>query len=160
ADGTLAWKVPEGKPSTLHFKGGLDSLRLASFFKAYPILGDDSHFYEFISGTFSTEVDYSTKIDTALNPLIPTTALDVTVGMSKAVINNHPVQEKLVGFMGIQQLKQVALDEWKSNIAVKNSVLHITDLTLTSDDIGLELNGTQDLVSDKIDFSASILLPG
>src|SRR5699024_11786523 len=33
ADGKLRWKIPEEKPSTLHFKGGLDSLQLGSFFK-------------------------------------------------------------------------------------------------------------------------------
>ena len=33
-------------------------------------------------------------------------------------------------------------------------------MTLTSSDVGVELNGTQHLQTDKIDFQVSLLLPG
>ncbi|HLR76735.1 MAG TPA: AsmA-like C-terminal region-containing protein, partial [Balneolaceae bacterium] len=129
------------------------------FFKTYPILGNDSQFYKFISGTFSSQVDYTTKIDTALNPLISTTLLSGTFGMSDAVVNNHPLQKKLAGFLNLKEFNRVVLDQWESTVLVKDNILHLKDLTLTSDDIGFELNGTQNLITDKIDFSVSVLLP-
>jgi hypothetical protein len=160
ASGTMQWAIPKGKPSTFNFKGGLDKLRLESFFEEFPILGEQSQFYEYITGTFSTKVDYTTQISTELDPLIPTTVLDGTFGMNKAQINNHPLQQKLASFVKINELRDVALDNWQSAISVDGSVLTINKLSLTSDDIGMELNGTQNLVDDTMDFQVSLLLPG
>ncbi|MCW9708652.1 DUF748 domain-containing protein [Fodinibius salsisoli] len=159
ANGTMLWEIPPNKPSTFNFKGALDSLRLESFFEEYPILGKNSQFYKFIAGTFSTSVDYTTKIDTELNPLIPTTLLNGTFGMSEAQVHNHPLQQKLSGFTKIKTLQDVVLDQWKSSIAIDKNILTISDLSLTSKDIGLELNGTQNLQNDNIDFQISLLLP-
>ncbi|SMO51698.1 AsmA family protein [Fodinibius sediminis] len=160
AEGTMVWEIPDDRPSTFNFKGSLDSLRLESFFEEYPILGRDSQFYKFITGTFSSDVEYTTEIDSELNPLLPTTLLDGTMGMSKARIHNHPLQQSMADFVKINALRDIALDQWKSAISVKNNVLTISDLTLTSSDLGMELNGTQHLQTDKINFHVSLILPG
>lgn len=160
ASGTMVWEIPGDRPSTFNFKGTLDSLRLESFFAEYPILGRDSRFHNYITGTFSTDIDYTTEIDTELNPLIPTTVLNGTFGMSKAQIQNHPLQEGIAGFTRINTLRDVALDQWESTISVEDNILTISELTLTSSDIGMELNGTQHLQTDQIDFKVSVLLPG
>src|SRR5699024_5421514 len=102
---------------------------------------------------------YTTKITTELEPLMATTILNGTFGMSKAQIENHPLQEKMAGFTRINELKNVALDQWTSSISVDDNVLTLSDLSLTSNNIGLELNGTQNLVNENIDFSISLLLP-
>lgn len=159
ATGTLQWDIPSGQPSTFHFQGALDSLRLESFFKEYPILGPNSQFYRYITGTFSSSVDYTTKIDPQLNPLLPTTVLDGTFGMSKARIENHPLQQRMASYTKINQLRDVALDQWQSTLAVRDNVLTINNLSLTSSDIGMELSGTQHLVTDAIDFRVTLLLP-
>jgi hypothetical protein len=159
ASGTMRWQIPESGPSTFDFEGALDSLRLESFFQDYPILGEDSQFYQYITGTFSTEIDYTTQISEELSPLLATTVLDGTFGMSQARVENHPIQERLASFTKINILRDVALDQWQSSVSVNNQVLTLKDLSLTSDDIGMELNGTHNLASEKIDFSISLLLP-
>src|SRR5699024_8954225 len=159
ATGTMVWKIPENIPSDFNFKGSLDSLRLESFFKAFPVLGSDSQFYKFISGAFSTSVDYSTRIDQELNPLIRSTVMNGNFGMSQAHLDNHPLQQKLASFTKINALRDVTLDDWESTVAIDDNVLTISDLSLTSDDIGLELDGTQNLISERIDFHLSLLLP-
>lgn len=159
ANGTMVWTIPKGKPSSFNFKGSLDSLRLESFFQEYPILGEDSEFYKFITGTFSTNIDYTTQITTDLDPLIATTVLNGTFGMSKAQIENHPLQQKMGTYTKIDELRDVALDNWQSSVSVNKNILTIKDLSLTSDNIGLELDGTQHLISDNIDFHVSLLLP-
>jgi|GEM_PF-300221 len=159
ASGTMRWQIPTGQPSTFNFKGVLDSLRLESFFEDYPILGQDSRFHQFISGTFSSSVDYTTKITPDLEPLIATTIFDGTFGMSKARVEDHPLQEKLISYTKINALSNVALDKWNSSLSVDDNILTINNLSLTSDDIGLELNGTQNLETEKVDFSIALLLP-
>ena len=159
ANGTMVWKIPGTRPSDFNFKGSLSGLRVESFFKAFPVLGEDSQFHKFISGTFNTDLNYSTKIDDQLNPLIRFTNLDGSFGMNGARVNNHPLQKKLASFTKVEALRDVSLDDWKSSISVEDNVLTLSDLSLTSDDIGLELNGTQHLISNRIDFHASLLLP-
>lgn len=159
ATGTMTWKIPSGKPSTFNFKGALDSLRLEAFFKEYPILGEDSQFYRFITGTFSTQVDYTTQITTDLDPLLATTVLNGSFRMSKARIENHPLQQRMSTYTKINELRDVALDKWQSTVSVDDNVLTINDLSLTSNNIGLRMDGTQHLVTDKIDFHVSLLLP-
>lgn len=160
ASGTMEWEIPGDGPSTFTFQGTLDSLRLESFFEEYPILGRSSQFHNFITGTFSTDIDYTTKIDTELNPMIPTTVMDGTFGMSKARVQNHPLQEGIAAFTKVNTLRDVALDQWESTISVKDNILTITDLTLTSSDIGMELNGTHHLQTDDINYHVSVNLPG
>lgn len=159
ASGIMRWQIPADGPSTFNFEGSLDSLRLESFFREYPILGEDSEFYRFITGTFSSRVEYTTQISESLDPLLPTTIINGNFGMSKAQINDHPIQQRLASFTKLKALRNVALDRWESTVSVNDQILTIKDLSLTSDDIGLELNGTQHLVTDKIDFSISLLLP-
>lgn len=161
ANGTMVWEIPgDHRPSTFNFKGSLDSLRMESFFEEYPILGRKSQFYKFITGTFSTNVDYTTQIDTELNPLILTTVMDGGFGMSQAHIQNHPLQQKLADFTKIKALSDATLDQWQSSISIDDNILTISDLSLTSSNIGLELDGTHHLQSEKVDFHASLMLPG
>jgi hypothetical protein len=159
ASGTMRWKIPDGKPSTFNFKGSLNGLQLSSFFKEYPILGEDSQFYKYIKGNFSSQVDYHTKIDTMLSPILSTTALNGTLSMDKASVSNHPLQKKLVHYTHISQLNDISLDSWQSTVTVENSILTFKNLSLTSDNIGLKLNGTEQLMSGDIDFHISLLLP-
>jgi hypothetical protein len=159
ASGTMLWKIPKQGPSTFHFKGSLDRLQLASFFKQYHILGEDSQFYKYITGHFSANADYTTKLDTSLNPIIKTSALDGSFGMDKAHIKGHPVQKKLVQFTHLNALKDLTLDSWKSHLSIKDKVLTIKDLSITSNNIGMELNGTEQLINGNTDFHVSLHLP-
>lgn len=159
ARGIMLWNIPEEGPSTFSFNGELDSLRMESFFSQYPILGTDSEFYKYIAGTFHSKVEYKTKIDSALNPMIPTTTMLGSFGMNSARINNHPLQQKIAGFLNIEAIRNVTIDNWESAVSINNSVLTLSDLSISSNNIGLELNGTQHLVTDKIDFNVNVILP-
>jgi uncharacterized protein involved in outer membrane biogenesis len=159
AAGTMRWKIPQKGPSTFHFKGSLDSLQLKSFFKQYPVLGKNSRFYKYISGNFSAKADYTTKMDTSLEPIIATSVLEGSFGMSKATVKGHPIQKKLVQFTHINALKDITLDSWKSELSLKNKVLTLKNLSITSNNIGMELNGTEQLATGLINFHVSLHLP-
>jgi uncharacterized protein involved in outer membrane biogenesis len=159
ASGTMRWEIPKQGPSTFHFKGSLDSLQLASFFEQYHILGDDSQFYNYITGHFSAKADYTTKMDTSLNPIIETSTLEGSFGMDQAHVKGHPIQKKLVQFTHLNALKDLTLDSWKSHLSIEDKVLTIKDLSITSNNIGMELNGTEQLVNGNTDFHVSLHLP-
>lgn len=160
ATGSFTWDVPRPDRTMISFNGSLDSLQAEAFFGAYPILGEKSKFHEYVSGAFSAEVDYYSELNEYLEPLINTSTMDGSFGMTKSRLKGHPLQDRLASLLKTQEFRNVALDEWKSTYTLQNSVFTIKDLRLTSGDIGMELNGTQHLVNGNIDYQTKLFLPG
>lgn len=160
ASGSFTWDVPQPDHTTISFKGSLDRLQADAFFSEYAVLGPKSKFHEYVSGAFSADVDYYSKLNVYLEPLIKTSKMEGDFGMTKSRLKGHPLQDKLASVFKAKEFQNVALDEWKSTYSLDNSIFTIKDLKLTSDDIGLELNGTQHMVKESIDFQMKLLLPG
>lgn len=160
ATGAFTWDVPQPDHTMISFKGSLDSLQASAFFAEYPILGERSKFHEYVSGAFSADVDYFTEMNVYLDPLIETSTMDGNFGMTKARLQGHPLQQKVADLLSTKEFRNIALDKWESTYSLKNSILTINNLRLTSGDIGMELNGTQHLVKGDIDYSMKLFLPG
>ncbi|HET6528045.1 MAG TPA: AsmA-like C-terminal region-containing protein [Balneolaceae bacterium] len=160
AKGSFVWEVPRPDHTMITFKGSLDGLEASAFFKEYKILGESSDFHKYISGAFSANVDYYSELDEYLNPLIKTSEMEGSFGMTKARLKGHPLQVKIAEFLGIPELKNAVLDKWQSTFTLDNSVLTFKNLELTSGDIGLGLSGTQHLIKGTINYQAKIFLPG
>lgn len=159
ASGRMVWNVPQPDYTNLRFTGELNDLQVDAFFREFPILGENSRFEQFVTGGFSANVDYYTELDEFIDPDITVTAAEGTFGMSRARMRGHPVQERLATWLGADELRNLALDEWEATFTIEESVLTLNDFRLTSENIGIELDGTQNLVTDEIDFTAQLLLP-
>ncbi|MFW6157411.1 MAG: AsmA-like C-terminal region-containing protein [Balneolaceae bacterium] len=160
ARGSFIWNVPRPDYTDITFSGELDSLQAESFFREYAVLGPESDFHEYVSGAFSAEVDYYSELDVFLEPQIESTEMEGSFGMTKARIDGHPLQERLANLFKAPEFENMALDEWESTFTVQNSVLTFEDFRLTSDNVGVELSGTQHLTNDEIDYKMQVLLPG
>jgi len=159
ASGSFTWDVPQPDSTMITFNGSLENVRGERFFEEYKILGPKSRFHEFISGSFSSKVDYYGVLDEYLNPRVQTTNMDGNFGMTKSRLKNHPMQLRIAGWLKAQELESVSLDEWNSTFTVSNSILTMKNLRLTSSDVGAELNGTQHLVNETIDYDVNLYLP-
>lgn len=160
ANGSFTWDVPRPDRTQISFKGSLDSLQAQAFFSEYPILGEKSNFHKYVSGAFSANVDYYSELNVYLEPLIETSEMNGDFGMTKARLQGHPLQDEIASLLKTKEFRNMALDEWKSTYTLDNSIFTIKDLRLTSGDIGMELNGTQHLVKQNIDYQMKLLLPG
>ncbi len=157
--GSLTWDVLRPDQTTISFSGNLDNLRAGSFFEEYPVLGEKSKLHQYVEGTFSAEVDYESGLNVYLEPQLPTSTMKGTFGMSKAVLEGHPVQVKLADRLNAGNLKRMALDKWESSYNLKDRLFTINDLSLTSGNIGVELNGNKHLVSEVMDYQMTLYLP-
>jgi hypothetical protein len=160
ATGNMIWDIPTPTNTKINFSGTLDSLAAKAFFRDTGFLGENSTIHQYIEGAFSAEVEYASGLNPALSPVLSTTDAEGSFGMTKARLGNHPIQMKVANFLKVKELETLALDEWKSDFTIKNEVLTFKELNLTSDKIGLQMNGTHHLVNDKIDYEAVIALPG
>jgi len=160
ASGSFTWEVPEPDRTMITFSGSLDSLQAEAFFREYPILGKDSELHKYLSGAFTANVDYYSELDVYLQPVMKTSTMDGDFGMTKARLKGHPLQEKVASFVKGDELKNMALDEWKSTYTLKDNIFTIKDLRLTSGNIGAELNGTQHMIKGDINYQMRLFLPG
>ncbi|MEX1268235.1 MAG: AsmA-like C-terminal region-containing protein [Balneolaceae bacterium] len=158
ANGRLDWQVPDPLRTNMRFEGGLNELEAEAFFRDAMFLGE-SNFYEYISGAFSTEITYYSELDETLSPDETTIEANGSFGMTRARIQNHPIQVKVAEWLRTNQLTSLALDEWTATFTIRDAVMTLRDFNLTSDNIGVELEGTQHLVTDEINYKATIFLP-
>ncbi|MGK7370374.1 MAG: hypothetical protein ACNS64_09180, partial [Candidatus Halalkalibacterium sp. M3_1C_030] len=159
ATGSLTWDVPRPDRTMITFSGSLQGVRAEKFFEEYKVLGKKSNFHEYASGAFSSDIEYYSELNQFLDPVIATTKMDGNFGMTKSRLKNHPLQLRIATLLKAQELESVSLDEWKSTFSVSDTVLTLKNLRLTSSDVGMELNGTQQLVSQKINYQMKLLLP-
>ena len=159
ATGRMAWNVPDPLRTSMSFSGTLDSLTAESFFRDTGFLGEDSRFHQHVTGAFSTDIDYSTELDETLTPDVTTTQANGSFGMTRARLRSHPIQERIADFLKVNELRNLALDEWTATYTIADAVLTFEDFRLTSENIGIELEGTQHMITDKINYTATLLLP-
>lgn len=159
ATGTMIWKVPEPLRTNIRFNGDLTDLRAKAFFRDTGFMGSDSRFHEYISGLFSSEFEYYTELDETASPDITTTDASGTFGIAEGRIEGHPIQQRLAQFLRADELRRMNLDEFTATFAIKDTVMTLEDFSLTSDNIGMELEGTQHLVTDVINYKATLFLP-
>ncbi|MTI87671.1 MAG: hypothetical protein FH748_06855 [Balneolaceae bacterium] len=159
ASGAFTWDVPRPDRTSISFQGALDTLRAASFFREYAIMGEKSAFHEYISGSFSTHVNYHSGLNSYLKPLLATSDMEGDFSMSKSRLKGHPVQDAIAEFLKTKEFRNMVLDKWETSFAMDSSILKVNNLQLTSEDIGLELNGSQHLVHEEVDYQVQLLLP-
>jgi len=158
--GRFVWDVPKPLKTHITFNGSLDSVRVDQFFKEYPVLGKSSKFYKYVNGKFSATADYSTDMLPYLSPDMKSTKANGTFGMHNAKLQGHPVQKELAKLLKAPELDKATLDDWTATYKIDNGILTLNNVKLTSQDIGVEMNGTDNLINDKIDFKMTLLLPG
>jgi len=159
ASGRMEWNIPGPDRSDISFVGNLDGLTAESFFRDTGFLGADSRFHQHVSGEFSTDISYFTELDETVTPDMTTTRADGSFGMTRARLRGHPIQERVADLFNISEFRNLALDEWTATFTIQDTVLTFENFRLTSENIGLELEGTQHMVTDRINYKATMLLP-
>ncbi|MDR9417165.1 MAG: AsmA-like C-terminal region-containing protein, partial [Gracilimonas sp.] len=160
ATGNLTWNVPKPTQTNIDFSGKLNGLKADSFFQETSFLGGDSNIHKYLEGALSAEVQYSSSLEPTLTPKVSTIQAQGAFGMTTSRLKDHPIQMEIAKLLKVDELKNVALDDWETTFAIEDELLRFNGLNLTSKDIGIEMQGTHHLVSDVIDYKATIALPG
>lgn len=158
-EGEMTWQVPDPERTRLAFSGKLDDMSVESLFADFD-LGGNLRLNEYVSARFSADTDYASEMDVYLEPDVESASATGSFGMDEARLDGHPVQEAMAGFLNAEALNNLALDQWRARYEIADGVLHLEDMNLTSRDIGVNLNGTQHLIDQTLDYHADVVLPG
>jgi hypothetical protein len=157
--GELTWNVPQPQRSEIVFNGSMDDVRVEAFFAEFSPLGN-SNIHNYLSGGFNLETTYSTTLDVYLDPDMNSTNADGTFLMEDGTLQGHPMQVRLAELLNVDELRELGIDDIDSKYGINNGVVTFEHFNLTSRDMGLQLDGTQNLISDEINFRLSLILPG
>ena len=157
--GKMDWSVPDPLRTKILFEGKLEGLKAETFFRDTGFLGQNRRFHNHISGEFSSDIRYESELDETLAPDIATANATGNFGMSRARMQGHPIQVQIARFLNTSELESLVLDEWNASYTIADSVLTFQNLRLTSGNLGIELQGTQNLITDRINHKATLLLP-
>lgn len=157
--GAFVFDVLNPRSSLLDFAGELIDVRIETFFKEFPVFGPKTKIHEYLSGGINFNTDYKTALDSYLNPQTATTDASGSFGMSAVRIKNHPIQLALADFLKAPELKDIGLNEWQTNYVIGKSMMTIKEMKLKARDIGLELDGFENMTTDQITYQAKIFLP-
>jgi hypothetical protein len=158
ANGRLFWDVSRSDYWVIHFIGELNDLRAETFLEDFK-MSDDSKMHEYISGGFNATVDYMTGIDYFFEQDTPTIVANGTFGISRARLRGHPIQAAVADLLGANELRDMSLDTFNAQFSIGGGIMTLTDMNLTSRDIGMTLNGTQNLIDDRLDYKVQLRLP-
>lgn len=156
--GYVKWDIPQRDYTWITFRGDLTNVRSETFFKEFQ-LGGKSQFHQYVSGGLTAKATFVTAMDAMFVQDAKTIQGNGTFGMDRARVKGHPTQVKIADLIGIAELKDVSLDAWTASFDIKDGLMTLRDMNLTSKDIGLNLNGTHNLVTDRIAYKVHIVLP-
>ena len=157
--GFLKWDILKRDHTRMTFRGDVTNVRSEAFFRQFQ-LGGKSEFHNHVSGGFTAKVEFQAEMDEQLEQDPKTIQGNGRFGMDRARLKGHPIQVKVAEGIGAPELADVSLDAWTASFTIVNGLMTLRDMRLSSKDIGLNLNGTQNLVTDRIDFKVHITLPG
>jgi len=159
ATGRMDWNVPAPLQTNLLFNGKLEGVRAEAFFRDTGFLGPQSTIHNYITGEFNTEIRYFTELTPEIDPDITTTDASGTFDMSRAQMRGHPIQKRVAEFLNASELETLTLDAWNADFSIKDTVMTIQNFSITSGNLGMQLDGTLHMMNDRINYRATLLLP-
>jgi uncharacterized protein YhdP len=156
--GRMFWDASRPEYWVIHFIGDLNDLRAETFLRDFN-MGTDGKMHEYISGGLMGTVDYMTGIDYYFEQDTPTIVASGTFGVTRARLRGHPIQGAVADLLGASELRDMSLDTFNARFGIRDGIMTLTDMNLTSRDIGMTLNGTQNLIDDRLDYKVQLRLP-
>lgn len=157
--GRLVWDVPDPEQTKITFEGNMNGLEIQDLLRQVNPAGLED-MDDYFSGRVSGDILYITEMDVFLEPVIPTTVSEGSFTMAQARMKDHPAQIRVADALRSQELRDLSLDDVDAIFNIESSVMTLERFNLTSQDIGLELEGTQHLETEEMDYTASVILPG
>lgn len=158
ATGRFEWEIYEPRYTIMHFIGRLENVQAQDFFKEFQ-MGGKSKLSEYITGSFTTQVDYKSGVDAFFNQDAPTIVANGDFGIARARLRGHPTQNVISDLLRSPELKDLSLDSWTALFSINDGVLTLSNMNLTSRDIGLVMNGNQNLIEDQLNYKIRLRLP-
>jgi hypothetical protein len=157
-NGRFDWTVTQPDFTNIHFVGNIVDVRAEAFFKEFQ-MGVPGNFHNYITGGFSAEADYNAGMDAMFEQDTKSIVANGTFGIARARLQGHPTQVAIAELLNSTELRDLSMDTWNATYEIKDGILTLRNMNLTSRDIGMVMNGSQDLIEDELNYTIQLRLP-
>jgi hypothetical protein len=157
-NGRFRWDVFAVDHTGFTFAGNLVNMRVEQLFEDFN-LGGRSKLSEHVRANINASTDFYAEFDEYLEMDMMRLRASGDFGMEEARISEHPTQVSLANLLGLSELRDLSLDQWTAKYDISDGVMTLEDFNLTSRDLGLNLSGTHNLIDDRLDYRAEVVLP-
>ena len=157
-NGRFQWDVFAVDHTGFTFAGNLVNMRVEQLFEDFD-LGGRSKLAEHVQANINASTDFYAEFDEFLEMDMMRLRASGDFGMEEARISDHPTQVSLASLLGLSELRDLSLDQWTAKYDISDGVMTLEDFNLTSRDLGLNLSGTHNLIDDRLDYRAEVVLP-
>lgn len=158
-DGAFRWNVFAVDHTGFTFTGDLEDMRVEELFRDFD-LGGRAQLADYVDANINATTDFYAEFDEYLEPDMQKLEAIGNFGMDDARIANHPIQVGIAELLRVDDLKDLALDSWVADYDIADGIMTLENFNLTSMDLGLNLNGSQNLIEDELNYRAEVVLPG
>jgi hypothetical protein len=112
----------------------------------------------YLTGDLSTKMRFQGALDKNLQLDLNKLNANGLLGIAKANLSNHPLQNKIATLLNTPQLKQFSVANWSQALDIQSGKLNIKALKLDVADFKAMINGTQ-AVDGNINLGVDVDLP-
>ena len=158
AIGDFEWEIYLPEYTFMHFVGGLENVRAEEFFKSFQ-MGGKSKIASYLSGGFNAQVDYRSGVGSNFTADATTIVANGTFGIDRARLRDHPTQKGISNLLKMPEFNDLSMDTWTATFTINDGLMSLTNMNLTSRDIGMTISGTQNLSTGEINYDMQLQLP-
>jgi len=157
-NGRFQWDVFAVDHTGFTFAGNLVNMRVEQLFSDFD-LGGRSKLAEHVNANINASTDFYAEFDEFMEMDMMRLRAAGDFGMEEARISEHPTQVSLANLLGLSELRDLSLDQWTAIYDISDGIMTLEDFNLTSRDLGLNLSGTHNLIEDRLDYRAEVVMP-
>lgn len=159
-----------GLDAGLEFKNGDQSmyssklsaadLKSTEFLTLVPSVESYVKLGKYLKGDISFSGDLGGILTDTLAPKLDAVTALGSVTIKNGVLKDHPIQNGIADYLGVDEVKNLTLDNWTTGLEIKDGKLYLKDLKANSKSTGLEAeaNGYQSL-DQSIRYEVTLHLP-
>jgi len=157
-NGRFQWDVFAVDHTGFTFAGNLVNMRVEQLFSDFN-LGGRSKLAEHVNANINASTDFYAEFDEFMEMDMVRLRAAGDFGMEEARISEHPTQVSLANLLGLSELRDLSLDQWTAKYDISDGTMTLEDFNLTSRELGLYLSGTHNLIEDRLDYRAEVVMP-
>lgn len=146
--------------TTYQSKLNATDLKSKEFLTFVPTIESYVQLGKYLTGDISFTGNISGMLTDTLAPKLDAVSALGVVSIKNGILKDHPIQLAVASFLGLEEFKNLTLDNWTSGIEITDGKLFIKDLKASSKSLGLdaEANGYQSL-DQTIRYEVTLHLP-
>lgn len=135
----------------------LDNINISDLFSDFDNFGQDNLRSDHLEGLLTGEIDFNAIFDSTLKIQKDKIITEADLVIREGELNDFKPAERLSGFIGIKELKNIRFSTLNNTILIKNNKMTIPEMDINSNAFDIQMSGIHNF-NGYFDYKLKILL--